>query len=85
MRQAAQAPREAVSAALDAALPVRRVAAGMKARNHKHGIIFGNEKKRVWKAAQKGAAYDLVNYRKLPGVAAHAFDNSVNCLAEPSP
>jgi len=67
------------------ALPVRRVAAGMKDSNHEQGVIFENKEERVWKAAQEGAAHVLVDNRKLPGIAAHPFDQGVNRLAETSP
>ncbi len=67
-------------------LPMCRVAACVKAREDKQGIVVvDHEKQRVGEAAQYGAANVLVDNRKLPGAAADALDKSVNRLAEPSP
>ena len=66
------------------ALPVRRVAAGMKDSNHEQGVIFENKEERVWKAAQEGAANVPKDDRKLSWVIAHPYDQGVNRLAETS-
>jgi hypothetical protein len=67
-------------------LPLRRIAAGMKARDDKQAaIVIHDKQQRVGEAAQEGAAHVLVDNGKLQRVGADAFGHSVNRGAETTP